>query len=595
MASWFQVAFACAALVGTLSSLPAQSARAVPRGKLVEEPTTGPGNILVLIADDLGVDQLAAYGLGTELAPTPNLDGLAAQGVLFRNAWSQPTCTATRATIQTGRYGFRTRIGASIYPYSNAPALELGEVTLPEMLDLGTGARYAHAMIGKWHLGSYVVGGDFAPNWAGYDHFSGSLEGQIATYFSWRKVVDGVVSTSTRYATSACVDDALLWIGQQTRPWMCVVGFQAPHAPFHAPPANLHTQSLPGATPTPSCPPPGGTDARPFYRAMVQALDTEIGRLLADLPAGVRARTTVLFLGDNGSESCVRVPPFPSLGKATVYEGGVSVPLIASGYRVSQGESSALVSTTDLFATVAELAGVDLGISFPGLELDSVSFAASLQDPGHEQRTWIYAESFTANGPGQPPLLPECPAVPLCQENLGFDGPGNVALASCGDPLYGIYGANLVPWQVSGGPPLAFGWLRVGANTPAFDPGLGATVVSSTPAYTQAFQLDALGSFQSTLWTGTTSDERHYQVVVEDPGQAQGFAVSNALRMNLLSSHVRAVRNQRYKLIRLDPCKEQLFDLALDPLELTDLLQAPLAVPAFAALIELSDRLDTLH
>jgi arylsulfatase A-like enzyme len=548
-----------------------------------EEPAPEPGNVLVLIADDLGVDQLAAYGLGSDLPPTPNLDRMAAEGVLFRNVWSQPVCSPTRATIQTGRYGFRTTIGATINVFGGGPALPLDELTLPEMLDLGTGGRYAHAMIGKWHLGTSQVGGDLAPNLAGYGHFSGSMEGQITNYFGWRKVSDGVVSMSHHYATSACVDDALQWIGQQTGPWLCVVGFQAPHAPFHVPPAHLHTQVLPPVIPPDSCATAGSTDPRPFYKAMIQALDTEIGRLLAGLPAGMRARTTIFFLGDNGSEPCVRVPSLPAPAKATLYEGGVAVPFLASGYGVGRGESRALVNTCDLFATIAELSGIDPEKTLPGLVLDSVSFASSLRDPAREQREWLYAETFGANGPGQPPVLPACPTVPVCQQDIGFDGPGGIALASCGPPLYGAYGSNLVPWQVSGGPP------------PAFDATIGAWLISSPPACVIPFRLDGKGAFAGTLWTGNTSREIHYQVVAEDPALPLGFTVSSALRMDLLPTYMRAVRNRRYKLIRLDPCTEQMYDLGTDPLELTDLLRQPLTTDESAAYFELSARLGALH
>src|SRR5262245_32585079 len=111
----------------------------------------GPGNVLILVADDLGIDQLACYGVGSDPAPTPTLDMMAASGVRFRNVWSQPTCSPTRATIQTGRYAFRTTIGTVISAFSNAPALPVSEVTLPEMLDLGTAGAYTHAAIGKWH------------------------------------------------------------------------------------------------------------------------------------------------------------------------------------------------------------------------------------------------------------------------------------------------------------------------------------------------------------------------------------------------------------------------------------------------------------
>jgi arylsulfatase A-like enzyme len=111
--------------------------------------------------------------------------------------------------------------------------------------------------------------------------------------------------------------------------------------------------------PPATCAEANRANPRPFFKAMVEALDTEIGRLLASLPPAERARTTVLFLGDNGTESCAQASP-SGRAKSTLYEGGIHVPLLASGYRVGRGECAALVNTTDVFATVAELAGVDL-------------------------------------------------------------------------------------------------------------------------------------------------------------------------------------------------------------------------------------------
>ena len=147
-------------------------------------------NVLVLIADDLGVDGVGAYAEGAAPPPTPNLDALASRGVLFRNAWSNPSCSPSRACLFTGRYSHRTLVGAIIG--TGTRGLRPSEVTLPEVLDLGE-SGYAHALIGKWHLGTQF-GGPRAPNQSGWSHFSGFLLGQT-NYFSWPRVVDGLVQT----------------------------------------------------------------------------------------------------------------------------------------------------------------------------------------------------------------------------------------------------------------------------------------------------------------------------------------------------------------------------------------------------------------
>lgn len=563
-------------------------------GSAAARTDDGPGNILILVADDLGLDQLGLYGIAPDPAPTPNLDGLARDGVVFSEVWSQPTCSPTRATIQTGRYGFRTGIGVVINAMTGGPALSPSEVTLPEMLDLGTGGAFAHAAIGKWHLGSSQVGGDLAPNLAGYSHFAGSLEGQLGSYSNWRRVVDGVATPMFRYATSVCVDDALGWIHAQEEPWLCVITFQAPHAPFHRPPVGLHTQVLPAEDPSPSCGQPGA-DPRPFYKAMVEALDTEIGRLLASLPRGERERTTVFFLGDNGTDGCVTAPTFPNQAKGTLSESGLRVPLIASGHRVTgRGRCASLVNTTDLFATVAELAGVDLAATLPDVTLDSRSFAPCLADPRERVRRWIYADVFTPNGP-QPAPLPPCPADPVCQTSIGLDGPGDSVLESCGPPLYGRGGANLVPWRLSGAPPGAHAWLLIGPEAPGFEPAVGALLGSRPPSFLKHYRVSPAGTLRGATWTGTASREPIYQFVLVDPAQPRGFGVSNALRMETLRTSSRAVRRARHKLIRFDPCHEELYDLVLDPFETRDLLRGPLSSATRAAYDRLARVLDSLH
>jgi arylsulfatase A-like enzyme len=130
---------------------------------------------------------------------------------------------------------------------------------------------------------------------------------------------------------------------------------------------------------------------------MVEALDTEIGRLVAAIDL---SDTTVIFVCDNGSQWSTMEPPFSaSPGKGTVYEGGVNVPLIVAGQAVApsrQGEESeALVQAPDLFAAVLEIAGV------AGEAQDSRSLVPHLQQPGAPPRAWVYTEMFVPH-PGPP-------------------------------------------------------------------------------------------------------------------------------------------------------------------------------------------------
>jgi len=353
----------------------------------------GQPNLLLVVADDLGVDMVGAYAEGAPGPPTPTIDSLAQQGVLFRNCWSNTMCSPTRATIQTGRYGFRTGIGMIVT--ESGPDLQYSERILPEYLVNAPGGPYACAAIGKWHLGNDAGGEPHHANLSGYARFAGTKTSLMdpSDYYSWPKNVDGTVSTCTTYATTDNVDEALAWISTAPEPWFCYLAFTAPHSPFHAPPPDLHTRTLPPVDPR--------IDPRPFYEAMVEAMDTELGRLLngiaADLPD-----TNVVFLGDNGTPREVCLPPFlPDHAKLTVYEGGINVPLIVTGPAVVHRgvECAALVNTTDLFATVLELGGFDL--STTKVPRDSVSLTPYLADPATpDRRRWVYSEIFTPNGSG---------------------------------------------------------------------------------------------------------------------------------------------------------------------------------------------------
>ena len=204
LAALAQLGLAVTALLG--AALPAHAR--IPQARISQASPTSeyaaseklPPNMLVIVADDVGVDMIGAYGESSAAPCTPNLDALAADGLLFRNAWACPVCSPTRAALLTGRWGFRTGIGSVVT--NTEPGLTLAERTTPEVL-----TRYSSACIGKWHLAGNL--GNTHPNQSGFDHFSGFLRGAVNDYFSWPKVVDGQSSTSNVYTTSAFTDDAI--------------------------------------------------------------------------------------------------------------------------------------------------------------------------------------------------------------------------------------------------------------------------------------------------------------------------------------------------------------------------------------------------
>jgi arylsulfatase A-like enzyme len=346
-------------------------------------------NILLVIADDLGSDSLDLF-LGNSGPPTPTLDSLANAGVRFSNCWGSPTCSPARAQILTGRYGFRTGVGT----VGSVPSLDEGTVA-----QAFKAAGYATGCLGKWHLADATNGNRSNPNLMGFDHYSGSLGGGVPDYFSWTKVQNGAVANgpnnlNTNYVTSETATDASNWIAQQgNNPWFCWVAFNAPHTPLHSPPSNLHTSSLLGTEADILANP------RDYYLAMVEAMDTEIGRMLSEMDPAVRANTVVVFVGDNGTPTNVTPTPRVHRGsKGTLFEGGVNIPCMVSGASVvSPGRThDGLVSLVDVFTTLLDLAGLDASFIPNGAAIDSRSFAPYVTDPNASIiHTCQFSEQFS--------------------------------------------------------------------------------------------------------------------------------------------------------------------------------------------------------
>jgi arylsulfatase A-like enzyme len=374
----------------------------------------------------MGVETLSSYGLAANTAKTATLDDLANRGMRFNNFWAQPVCSPTRATILTGRYGFRTGVGgptgdneqrgvmpepppvpAGVVEIVRQPGIfarqtgarwgiTLDEFTLPQAFNARPDLGYAKAAIGKWHLSDTRNGWENHPNLAGFDHFSGLVRCCPESYFAWVQLVNGEFSTRTGYAVSDKVDDSIAWLDQQDddTPWLLWLAFNTPHTPLHLPPRELLQSDFSGRSDDEL-----EADGIGLFKAMIEAMDTEIGRLLAHIGEEMLENTYVIFLGDNGTGSGVVEAPFRrGEAKGSVYNGGVNVPLIVAGPGVASGAASdALVNSTDLYAAILEMAGIDFETVVPeGVTLDTVSFVPYLSDPSMPSiREWIYADAFT--------------------------------------------------------------------------------------------------------------------------------------------------------------------------------------------------------
>ncbi|MEO0323677.1 MAG: sulfatase-like hydrolase/transferase [Myxococcota bacterium] len=339
-------------------------------------------NVLLLIADDLGLDASAQYDVSEDLPETPTLDGLAREGLVFDNAWATPACTTTRGTLITGRHGIHS--GVDRVP----DTLDDAVPTLHRQLGATTDVRTA--VIGKWHLTR--DGSDLgAPLRAGADHYAGTFEGVLDSYTDWTLTTEGRQERRTAYHTSAMTDLALDWIAAQEQPWFLWLAFVAPHSPFHLPPAELHERGLSGTAADIA------DDPRPYYLAAIEAMDREIGRLLATLAPEVRDETLIVFVGDNGSPARAVSEFQRRRAKGSLYEGGVRVPLVVSGAGVTRrGEREAgLVHTVDVAPTLLEILGAP-----PMDGVDGESFAPALTASGATPRALNYTEFVSAEETG---------------------------------------------------------------------------------------------------------------------------------------------------------------------------------------------------
>jgi len=337
------------AALALAASLPEASAQTPAR----------PPNIVFIIADDMGYADISCYGR-RDLA-TPNIDKIAAQGTRFTQAYANsPVCTASRVAIITGRYQLRLPVGLE-EPISGTTDRAIGlppeHPTLPSLLRK---AGYATTLIGKWHLGALPT---FSPQKSGYDHFYGYRSGAIDYFLHvgtsgspdfWDEEKE---IAQDGYSTTLFGDRAVQVIGDYARaakPFLLSLHFNAPHWPWEGPNDRAEAERL------------GGKNLRDFdggsqatYRAMIAALDVEVGRVMKALEENGLARDTiVIFTSDNGGERYADTWPFTGR-KTELLEGGLRIPAIISWpARIPAGRVSTQVTANmDWLPTLLAAAG----------------------------------------------------------------------------------------------------------------------------------------------------------------------------------------------------------------------------------------------
>lgn len=349
-----------------------------------EGVAAAPPNIVVLLADDLGWNDVGYHGARIE---TPNIDRLAQEGVELDRFYSQPTCTPTRTALMTGRSPLRSGLAFGVarpWDYFGVPR---SEHLLSESLKA---EGYQTAIVGKWHLGhAHVL---HTPRRRGFDHFYGHLLGAIDYYehsrfggVDWQR--NGETLREEGYTTDLLAEEAVRWIRERDpgKPLFLYVPFNAPHSPMQAPEAlvlryaelssdpNLraHQDFIAGVAArlgssleaAAGILDPSGEAPRAVFAGMVHSLDLAIGTILAALDeAGIAEDTIVLFFSDNGGHLALGASNVPLRGeKATVFEGGIRVPAsirwpagLEGGRKVEQ-----TLTALDVFPTLLAAAGVE--------------------------------------------------------------------------------------------------------------------------------------------------------------------------------------------------------------------------------------------
>jgi len=397
-------------------------------------PADRPPNIVVILADDLGWNDLTFGGGGVAggSVPTPHIDSLAAEGANFTWGYAaNGTCAPSRAAILSGRYG--TRFGFEFTPtppgmvplvslissrmpgrlrapvmHDDAPAAEYSdmgmpasEVTLAELLGQ---ADYHSVHIGKWHVGR-------SNGMAAYDQgFDESLLMASGLYlpkdhpdtvnsmqdfdpidvFLWRasrfaaSFNGGEAFEPDKYLTDYYTDQAVEVIeANKDRPFFLYLAHWAPHTPLQATREDYEALSH------------IENHRLRVYAAMIRALDRGVGRVLEALREnGLEENTLVFFTSDNGGPNYIGLPEInrPYRGwKITFFEGGIHVPyLLKWPGRVPAGATiHSPVHGFDIFATAAAAAGVPLPADRKIDGVDLVPFARGERDGvPHDKLFW---------------------------------------------------------------------------------------------------------------------------------------------------------------------------------------------------------------
>ena len=350
-------------------------------------PAADKPNIVLIFADDLGINDLGCYGRKDQR--TPNLDKLATQGMRFTSAYcAQPICSPSRAALMTGKCPARLHITNFLPGRADAPTQKLkqprieGQLPLDEwtIAELLKGAGYATGLFGKWHLG----GAEHSPTAQGFD--------EVVMPPGNTKPSD-VEGGKGEYAITAAAEKFME--ANKGRPFFCYVPHNNPHIPIGAKPELIEKNAA---------------AYHPAYAAMIETLDDTVGRMMAKVESlGLTEKTIFIFTSDNGGLHCLEFPGTPAThntpfraGKGYLYEGGLREPLIVRwpGTVKAGSETAEPVVLTDLVPTLLLAAGVDPAKTVG--PLDGVDITELLRGEKMSQRALFWHFPNYTNQGGRP-------------------------------------------------------------------------------------------------------------------------------------------------------------------------------------------------
>ncbi len=342
-------------------------------------------NILLIMADDLGMECLGSYG-GTSYS-TPNLDALAKSGVQFTRCYSNPLCSPSRVALMTGQYNFRNYRGWGHFDPQK-------ERTFGHMLK---DAGYATSLSGKWQFDNFEKHPHHVRD-CGFEEYCAwtwQLGGKRTPRY-WQPSLwqDGklMAGIEGKYGPDVHNDFVIDFVRKnRERPWLAYYPMSLVHGPFERTP-DSKGEAAAGA-------PARGPAARAArvknFPDMVAYMDKLVGKVVGALDEmKLREKTLIMFTGDNGTpeqiKSQARGKTVPG-GKSLMINTGSHVPLIASWSGVSPMGKTCddLINFTDFMPTMAEMSGAKLPGDRP---IDGQSFLPQIKGEKGKPREWSLIE-----------------------------------------------------------------------------------------------------------------------------------------------------------------------------------------------------------